>query len=1060
MAENDKQQPRYQERLDELLDRWDELVQLGRTPQPTELCRDCPEMIFPLTQAIQQLQQMDGLLEATTDEPTPAPLPEKIGPFEVVSELGRGGMGVVYCCRQKGTNRQIAVKVLRPVAESEDDSGRFRREMLSAGAITDPGVVHIYDAGVDETGPIRWRWIAMERIDGIHLDRYVVQHQLSRPQIIAVFRQICESVSALHQKGIIHQDLKPSNILVDTAGRPQIVDFGIAAAIDPEGEIQLQNSPLTFGTLPYLPPESLDGGDGTIDVRTDVYSLGIILFELLTNNSMRQWHETTKVHMGAADCESRSQWITFETHSLPYDLRHIVRKAVRSNRNQRYTSVDALSAELKRFLDGFPIEASPAGPFRRVTKWCIRNRVLAAAVLIGILILVGWTLTVRSWQDKSDADSWTLANGRAQLEQGRRRLARGLENQEYVKLLAYVDTDPQHAALRLSNFKFPETRRSLARKLLSNRAQWQELQIDNTPRDITELSLSKDQNSLVAHSQQHGILVYQLSPSIRPSYRSNISDTSFLGSSPDDQNHLLSDLNGGRIHVILGTDHHRFDTEHIGDVKCGDISPDGTAVALGLANGDIVIVTPDGHIERRWTGNHQRPVWLRWEKTTEIVTCTPAGTFRILNPETMTNRIDIALQESFPEVRQLNQFDYSAGMDFGACMLLAQRTRFAFSYHPHRQPPLVRYPFQGFDPLDVRLVPPRSLLIATSSTITVANVYSREPLWSLQKLDGDILAIDVSADGDRFALASTAGHIRIYRTHPRPWGNDTFIHDEHGMVTAVSSVAAQGHANPILVGRNDGRVSVWDAVSGSVLHSFQVGTKPITNITAFRLPDGNYVVCTGTARKTRILQSDFANSDTWRTLWQVDVRSHAARFAPDGTVCLVGCHDGTLLRIDLLTGQAESLTGHAANVRAICFDPVHRRWLTGDDDGMLQFRDWTGKPIVCFRAHKKRITGIAVLQDRILTASRDQALSEWSLTGELVQERVEHRAAITSMAVSSNRESLATGDRVGRICLWDPQTLDLRLTISESTHAISKLHFLKDDCLISGSNDEPFLRIW
>ena len=339
-----------------------------------------------------------------------ATLPEKwIGRYQIREMLGEGGMGSVYLAEQhEPVKRIVALKLMRSTLAGPSAVARFSSERQALARLSHPNVAAMYDAGATEEG---FPFFVMERVQGLPLVVYCDEHRLTIRQRVELLIQVCKGVQHAHQKGIIHRDLKPSNVLVADVERrpvPKIIDFGIAKAVDqPLGE---STAVLTgvgvVGTPAYMSPEALSGDD--LDTRTDVYSLGVMMYELLAG---ARPHRTDDLPLAAvikavAENDAPPPHTLFRTlddatrrkiasardqderslaNVLARDLGWIARKATAREREERYGSAADLAADLNRFLDDQPVIASPPSLRYRATKFARRHR---AAVVAGVLVVL------------------------------------------------------------------------------------------------------------------------------------------------------------------------------------------------------------------------------------------------------------------------------------------------------------------------------------------------------------------------------------------------------------------------------------------------------------------------------------------------------------------------------------------------------------------------------------------------------------------------------------------------------------------------------------------------
>lgn len=328
----------------------------------------------------------------------PKGMPERIGPFTMVSVLGQGGMGVVYLARQDKPERQVALKLIRPDLTSSDVMRRFDRETRALGRLQHPGIAQIFEAGVAEVGGTQQPYIAMEFVRGRTLLKYAAEEALGTRDRLALMEQIARAVEHAHQQGVIHRDLKPANIVVDERGQPKVLDFGIARTTDDEVRTQTLRTGVgqLIGTLPYMSPEQVSGEPEAVDTRADVYALGVICFELLTDRlpvdvqdrsipeAVRIITQTEPTRLGAVNRVLRG------------DLDTIVGKALEHEKSKRYASAGAMADDIRRYLDDEPILARPASAMYQLRKLARRNKALVIGTAAVLLVLVAG-LIASSW---------------------------------------------------------------------------------------------------------------------------------------------------------------------------------------------------------------------------------------------------------------------------------------------------------------------------------------------------------------------------------------------------------------------------------------------------------------------------------------------------------------------------------------------------------------------------------------------------------------------------------------------------------------------------------------
>ncbi len=368
------------------------------------------------------LSHDDDTLDQTLVSTRPEPMPERIGPYRIVRAIGEGGFAMVYLAEQEAPfRREVALKILKRGLDTRATLARFDAERQALAVMNHDGIARIHDAGTTENGR---PYFAMEYVPGEPITFYCDHCELDNRARLALFADVCDAVHHAHQKGVIHRDLKPSNILVTEAGgKPQIkvIDFGIAKATEPDlsGQTLFTQQGQIIGTPEYMSPEQAGFGPGDVDTRTDIYSLGVVLYELLAG--VPPFSRDTLQQAGIAEIQRiirevdpprpSTRLSTMGDDSRAVAARHrtaprtlikqlrgeldwVVLKAMEKDRERRYASPAGLAADIQRYLDDQPLQARPPSAAYRLRKLARRHKLgltVAAALLLG---LVGLTAGV------------------------------------------------------------------------------------------------------------------------------------------------------------------------------------------------------------------------------------------------------------------------------------------------------------------------------------------------------------------------------------------------------------------------------------------------------------------------------------------------------------------------------------------------------------------------------------------------------------------------------------------------------------------------------------------
>lgn len=327
------------------------------------------------------------------------PAGKVIGDYEILSELGRGGMGVVYKARHRILKRTVALKMILAGAHSSGPAlQRFLAEARAVAHLQHPGIVQIFDMGQQDGLP----WFSLEFVDGSDLQKTLDGKPRDARSAASLVQTVCRAMQYAHDNGILHRDLKPANILLDSSGNPKVTDFGLAKEVDGEASGATRDGTI-MGSPSYMPPEQARGQISAVTAKSDQYSMGAVLYQMLTARPPFITDRPLETVMQVINNDPVSPRQL--QPAIPVDLETICLKALQKDPAARYESCAAMADDLQRYLNGEPIQARPISRLQRAWRWCRRNpRIAVPSGLAGLFI--GLTAVISSW-------AWVVTSAQA-----------------------------------------------------------------------------------------------------------------------------------------------------------------------------------------------------------------------------------------------------------------------------------------------------------------------------------------------------------------------------------------------------------------------------------------------------------------------------------------------------------------------------------------------------------------------------------------------------------------------------------------------------------------------
>jgi WD40 repeat protein/serine/threonine protein kinase len=989
--------------------------------------------------------------ESATEPITEKP-GDRIGRYKLLQEIGEGGMGSVWMAAQEEpVRRRVALKVVKLGMDTRHVIARFEAERQALALMDHPNIAKVLDAGATDTGR---PFFVMELVRGVPITEYCDQNNLSPQQRLELFIPVCKAIQHAHQKGIIHRDIKPSNILVtlhDGVPVPKVIDFGIAKAIDqPLTEKTLFTRFEQFmGTPAYMSPEQAEMSGLDIDTRSDIYALGVLLYELLTGKppfdpdtlvksgieairkTIREVEpprpSTRLSTLAAADLTAIAKKRGTEPARLSAlvhgDLDWIVMKCLEKDRTHRYETASGLAVDVQHYLDNEPVIARPPSSLYRFQKLVRRNKLVCIATAgITLALVLGTTISI--WQAlRAEAARAAQADARkhAETEALRAKQAQMQAEQRLAdNLVAHGDAlaSAQHWDQARDLYREAETafQKLGLSTFLTRVAAWETYRRSPPPL-----------SSLAAH-------------------RTPSTDVRFL---PDGL-HALSISSDGVIRewdVRLGISTR---SEHCGSNSCAAISNDGERILIGSEPGDLTLWdSQHGQALRTWSGHNGKVecVAVSFDGrfgasggSDGLVKCWDLTTGQVLS-SVIAHHGPVRCLAISPDGR----WAVSGGKDMTAVVWELASGRMLHRFTSH-----------GDQVFGVAFSPDGKQVLSGSGDFYTAGRGTVLALWNIdtgsvrRTFEGHpsgVSSVAFSSDGYHVLSGGWDGSVRLW---------DIGVGRELQTVCAhkdgVCRVAFSSDGNRFLSADINGVVHIWSTKESADLRACPRFEGKVQ--TAAVSPDGRMALAgSRNGARSRLKLWDVA---TARQLcgWKHDAEVRSVAISPDSRYCLAGLGNGNVALHDPASeSDVYPFSAHSGAVESVMFSSDTEKFLSAGEDGYVRLWDTIRRRDLREFVQRGALRTVRFSPDNLLCAAAGEGpeLSVWNLaSGNRQSGFPTQQGEIKSVAWSADGQRLLSASYDKSIKIWDLHTQHEILNIALSEPVFAGIFGPEDQCAFTG----------